>query len=136
MMFPSTLGVLMAAITLCSLSLTSEAQSTKIYHICNSTTNFSLDSTNGTNLNERLLPNLNFNTRKKWFFKASVSTKDPSNASYSLFLCRGNVSPADCSKCVAQAELDIRQWCGEEREAIIWYDKCMLRYANRNSSQR
>ncbi|KAM4113028.1 hypothetical protein ACJW30_05G186800 [Castanea mollissima] len=51
---------------------------------------------------------------------------------YSLYLCRGDVSNESCKSCVISATREIINWCPSSTEAIIWYDECMLRYADVN----
>lgn len=49
-----------------------------------------------------------------------------------LFLCRGDViSTSTCKDCVTAAANDITNRCPNCPEAIIWYDKCMLRYTGK-----
>nr|DAD37555.1 TPA_asm: hypothetical protein HUJ06_008196 [Nelumbo nucifera] len=51
---------------------------------------------------------------------------------YGLSLCRGDVTPEDCRNCVKLTTENIIQLCTYQKEAIIWYDHCMLRYSNRS----
>ena len=51
---------------------------------------------------------------------------------YGLFLCRGDVSVEVCRECVNLARNEVVQRCPIQKEAIIWYDKCFLRYSNSN----
>ncbi|GMY37089.1 cysteine-rich receptor-like protein kinase 10 [Fagus crenata] len=51
---------------------------------------------------------------------------------YGLFLCRGDVSNETCQSCVSYAKQDIIGRCPSNKSAIIWYDECMLRYADVN----
>ncbi|XP_043717625.1 cysteine-rich receptor-like protein kinase 10 [Telopea speciosissima] len=48
---------------------------------------------------------------------------------YGLFLCRGDVTSEVCQSCISTASKEIMQGCLVEEIAIIWYDKCMLRYS-------
>ncbi|KAF7143483.1 hypothetical protein RHSIM_Rhsim05G0081300 [Rhododendron simsii] len=52
------------------------------------------------------------------------------DASYGLFLCRGDLSPADCLDCIVFATKDVATRCPGSKQVIIWYDECMLRYSN------
>lgn len=49
-----------------------------------------------------------------------------------LFLCRGDITPEVCRNCVAFAVNDTLNRCPNDREAVIYYDECMLRYSDRN----
>ncbi|XP_010439212.1 PREDICTED: cysteine-rich receptor-like protein kinase 5 [Camelina sativa] len=51
---------------------------------------------------------------------------------FGLYLCRRDLSLEVCRDCVNFAVKDIRNQCTNGKEAIIYYDHCMLRYANRN----
>ena len=51
---------------------------------------------------------------------------------YGLYLCRGDVSNETCQICLSNATQDITTRCPSNKSAIIWYDKCMLRYSNVN----
>nr|POE95230.1 cysteine-rich receptor-like protein kinase 25 [Quercus suber] len=118
---------------LISLSLTSEAAQYR-YHFCSDQTTFSPNSTYQSNLNN-LLSFLNANsTRETDFYNTTVGQiQTPENTAYGLFLCRGDLSTNECQDCVSTATKEIVQlYCPEEKEAVIWYDECMLRYSNRS----
>ncbi|CAL0320713.1 unnamed protein product [Lupinus luteus] len=53
-----------------------------------------------------------------------------SNAVNGVYLCRGDVSSATCTECMATAVANITTLCPNKSESIIWYDECMLRYTN------
>ncbi|RXH72123.1 hypothetical protein DVH24_033661 [Malus domestica] len=103
----------------------------KVYlsHICPNTTTFTPNSTFQSNLN-RLLSNLSSNAnRSTGFYNVTVQTTN--NAVYGLFLCRGDVVSTDaCETCVATATTEAPQRCPVEKQVVIWYDDCMLRYSN------
>ncbi|XP_010439220.1 PREDICTED: cysteine-rich receptor-like protein kinase 5 isoform X1 [Camelina sativa] len=52
---------------------------------------------------------------------------------YGLYLCRGDLLPEVCRDCVNFAVKDILRQCPNEREALIYYDECMLRYTDRDT---
>ncbi|KAF5742202.1 cysteine-rich receptor-like protein kinase 10 isoform X2 [Tripterygium wilfordii] len=54
------------------------------------------------------------------------------NAATAVFLCRGDVSSELCQSCVNVTSKDIVNRCPKVKEAILWYDECMLHYANRS----
>ncbi|KAK4588167.1 hypothetical protein RGQ29_019242 [Quercus rubra] len=123
--------VLLSILT--SLSLTSEAAEYR-YHFCSNQTTFSPNSTYQSNLNN-LLSFLNTNsTRKTGFYNTTVGqTQTPENTVYGLFLCRGDLATNECQDCVSTSTKEVVQlYCPEEKEAVIWYDECMLRYSNRS----
>ena len=45
-------------------------------------------------------------------------------------MCRGDVLKKDCSTCVNKAMKDIQVHCPYNKAAIIWYDKCLLKYSD------
>uniref|UniRef100_A0A7N2LTJ9 Cysteine-rich receptor-like protein kinase 10 n=2 Tax=Quercus lobata TaxID=97700 RepID=A0A7N2LTJ9_QUELO len=123
--------VLLSILT--SLSLTSEAAQYR-YHFCSNQTTFSPNSTYQSNLNN-LLSFLNANSaRETDFYNTTVGqTQTPENTVYGLFLCRGDLATIECQDCVSTSTKEIVQlYCPEEKEAVIWYDECMLRYSNRS----
>nr|TKR98232.1 hypothetical protein D5086_0000205210 [Populus alba] len=113
-------------------ALTEAKEITYVYDICSNTTTFETNSPYQANLNI-LLSSLAGNATRndiKGFYNAS--TGHDVNEVYGLFLCRGDVSVEVCLKCVNLARNEVVQRCPIEKEAIIWYDKCFLRYSNIN----
>jgi hypothetical protein len=49
-----------------------------------------------------------------------------------IALCRGDILPEDCLSYINTSRHDLLQHCPNQKEAIIWPDKCMLRYSNRS----
>ncbi|PHT53746.1 hypothetical protein CQW23_08208 [Capsicum baccatum] len=49
---------------------------------------------------------------------------------HGVFLCRGDVAPKDCQKCIDVASVQILRLCPFKKQAIIWYDQCLVRYSN------
>ncbi|PNY12159.1 cysteine-rich receptor-like protein kinase [Trifolium pratense] len=47
-------------------------------------------------------------------------------------LCRGDVKPDDCRNCLNDSRVLLTRLCPNQKEAIGWYDNCMLRYSNRS----
>ncbi|CAK8573777.1 unnamed protein product [Lathyrus sativus] len=72
-----------------------------------------------------LFSSLSSNAIKYSFFNMSVDT------AHGLFMCRGDISlsPALCQLCVQDAIKRISSECPSSKEAVIWYDKCLLRYS-------
>ncbi|GLT30974.1 hypothetical protein SLA2020_057440 [Shorea laevis] len=111
------------------LSLTTEAQNdpTYIYHVCTNTTTFIRNSTYQTNLN-RLLSAFSSATAINGFYNTTFG--ENSNRIYGLFLCRGDVLTTTCRNFVTFATGDVIQRCPVEKQVMIWYDECFLRYSN------
>jgi hypothetical protein len=64
------------------------------------------------------------------FFNFSAGeTPDKVNA---IALCSGDILPEECRRCVNTSSHDLLQACPNQNEAIIWPNKCMLRYSNRS----
>lgn len=53
---------------------------------------------------------------------------------YGLYLCRGDVNNESCGECVDLATDTIQKDCDGTKEAVIWSDKCMVRYSDRSLS--
>jgi len=116
------------------LSLTSAQVPNYRYHSCSNGTNmtFTPNSTYQLNLNH-LLSSLSSNaTRESGFYNATAG-QSPATTIYGLFLCRGDLTTNACQDCVATATTEIvQQYCPVGKEAMVWYDECMLRYSNRS----
>ncbi|KAJ6885597.1 hypothetical protein NC651_026279 [Populus alba x Populus x berolinensis] len=119
------------SIFLLSFAALTEAQEIFLLdHECSNTTTFVRNSPYQANLNI-LLSSLAGNATRndiKGFYNAS--TGHDVYEVYGLFLCRGDVSVEVCLECVKRARNDVVQRCPIEKEAIIWYDQCFLRYSN------
>ncbi|PRQ28548.1 putative Gnk2-like domain-containing protein [Rosa chinensis] len=100
-----------------------------VYHICPNTTVFTPNSTFQSNLND-LLSSLSSNATRDTGFYNATSSRTPNDTAYGLFLCRGDVTTAACKSCVTTATSEVVQRCPVEKEVVIWYDDCMLRYSN------
>ncbi|XBI32701.1 hypothetical protein VPH35_056119 [Triticum aestivum] len=51
---------------------------------------------------------------------------------YALTLCRGDSNASACRSCVANAFQDLQQMCSYSRDAVVYYDPCMLKFSNKN----
>jgi len=92
--------------------------------------NYTANSTYKNNLNT-LLSNLSSNTDIDYgFYKFSYGQdSDRVNA---LGLCRGDAKPEACRMCLNDSKVLLTKLCPNQKEAILWYDYCMLRYSNRS----
>ncbi|KAF8046393.1 hypothetical protein N665_3740s0001, partial [Sinapis alba] len=102
-----------------------------VYHVCPNTTTYSRNSTYFTNLITLLASLSSSNASYSTGFQNATTGEAPDRLT-GLFLCRGDVSPEVCSRCVAFAVSDTFTRCPKEREVTLYYDECMLRYSNRN----
>ncbi|XP_050258387.1 cysteine-rich receptor-like protein kinase 44 isoform X11 [Quercus robur] len=99
-------------------------------HFCLDNGNYTSNSTYKANLNQ-LLSSLSSNTEIDYGFYNFSFGKSPDQV-YSLGLCRGDVNPDICHSCINNAKNLLTLLCPNQKEAIIWYDYCMLRYSFRN----
>jgi hypothetical protein len=102
-----------------------------LYHFCiNDKGNYTANSTYEENLNH-LLPSLSSNTEIDYGFYNS-SYGQNSDEVHAIGLCRGDVNPDVCRGCLNDAASLLKLLCPVQKEAIGWYDYCMLRYSNRS----
>ncbi|XP_010533171.1 PREDICTED: cysteine-rich receptor-like protein kinase 26 [Tarenaya hassleriana] len=100
------------------------------YHFCsNDRGNYTVNSTFATNLNSLVSSLSSLQRNPDGFYNVSVG--ETTNMVNSVSLCRGEVAPVDCLACVSAAGEEITRRCPNQKEAIIWYDSCMVRYTNR-----
>ncbi|KAJ4975399.1 hypothetical protein NE237_000505 [Protea cynaroides] len=123
-------GLLFLVSSMLLLGHCSTAQSSYLYHSC-SGGNYTDGSTYQTDL-EQLLYTLSSNAATDSGFYRTTSTGQDSEKIYGLFLCRGDVTPETCSSCIEISRNNLTDLCPTQKEAIIWYDFCMIRYANRS----
>ncbi|RDX61707.1 Cysteine-rich receptor-like protein kinase 25, partial [Mucuna pruriens] len=115
----------------CVLILASESAPTYSAHYCTNQTFYQPNTTFGSNLNA-LLSSLTSNSSLRsndGFYRTAVGQATPDVVN-GLFLCRGDVNATICHGCVAAAATNITRLCPTDKEAIIWYDMCMLRYSS------
>lgn len=99
---------------------------TYLSHNCSSN-NGTLNDSFSSNLTTLLSTLSSIATSKISFYKTSSDS-----TVNGLFMCRGDVSPALCQLCVQNATQQISSECPASKEAIIWYDQCLLRYSYRS----
>jgi hypothetical protein len=65
------------------------------------------------------------------FYNSSYGEKP--HEVYAIALCRGDLKPDECRNClnISKDYLTLER-CPNEKEAIVWYDECMLRYSSRS----
>ncbi|KAJ6925610.1 hypothetical protein NC651_010111 [Populus alba x Populus x berolinensis] len=100
------------------------------YHICTNDSTYTTNSSFPLNLNASLSSLYEDASRSDDF--STISVGQNSDGVYALFLCRGDNSPELCQGCIKTTSEDIMIRCPNYKEAIIWYDRCMLRYSNRS----
>ncbi|KAL3627577.1 hypothetical protein CASFOL_028940 [Castilleja foliolosa] len=90
--------------------------------------NYTRNSTYSNNL-DTLLSSIPANISVYGFYNGSTGSRNPDIA-YSIALCRGDVQPHICRKCIQDITTNLRTACPNQRQAIEWDDSCMLRYSN------
>ncbi|KAJ8761628.1 hypothetical protein K2173_004404 [Erythroxylum novogranatense] len=99
-------------------------------HLCLEKGNFTSNSNYESNLHQLLssLPS-NASVNHGFYGSSFGQNEDKVNA---IALCRGDTKPDACRSCILQSSQMLKQVCPNQKEAIIWYDDCMLRYSNRS----
>ncbi|GJZ13830.1 cysteine-rich receptor-like protein kinase 20 [Tanacetum coccineum] len=69
-------------------------------------------------------------TNNGFGFYSSTSGFYTQNSPYKQNLCRGDIEPESCRRCVDDATRRLRQVCPNEVQASGWYDMCFLKYSN------
>ncbi|KAL3741949.1 hypothetical protein ACJRO7_017430 [Eucalyptus globulus] len=114
------------------LALTTSAHGANpLNHLCGTNGNFTANGTYGDNLKALLTSVVAAAAADYGFYNLSAGggSADAVNA---IALCRGDVGAADCRSCLNDSAPEITRRCPVQKEAIIWYDNCMLRYSNRS----
>ncbi|KAH9604770.1 hypothetical protein KSS87_017626 [Heliosperma pusillum] len=100
-------------------------------------TNFDLNSSYEDNL-ITLLSTLSLNSKRSdsnGYYATNTSSLggrsiDPEIV-YGLYICRGDIPSEECNQCVSVATQNMPpSQCTTDKSAVIWYNKCMVRYSN------
>ncbi|XP_035544102.1 cysteine-rich receptor-like protein kinase 26 isoform X1 [Juglans regia] len=109
------------------------AQPAFLYHSCSDDDrdSFISNSTYKANLNH-LLHSISNSTKiiNNGFYNSSYGQNI--NVVHATGLCRGDVQLDVCCGCLYNASYLLPELCPDHKEAIGWYDHCMLRYSNRS----
>lgn len=100
------------------------------FNTCDKTRNYTANTTFNTNLQlifEALPTNTSSNNG---FFNETKGVG--SDRVYGLGLCRGDTSTETCLSCLNSSVYQIKYRCPNNKAAIIWFDKCELRYSDEN----
>ncbi|XP_030937773.1 cysteine-rich receptor-like protein kinase 29 [Quercus lobata] len=118
-------------VSICILVSQAIAQPDFLDHFCSDDKgNYTSNSTYKANLNQ-VLSSLSSNTEIDYGFYKFSYGQSPDKV-YSLGLCRGDAKPDICRSCLNNATNLLPLLCPNQKEAIGWYDYCMLRYSLRN----
>lgn len=108
---------------------TLNAQPTYLLSYCYTSGNYTVNSPYQSNL-ESLISVLNSQSSDRGFY-SYTSGSSPTTTVYGTYLCRGDISTSTCETCISRASKNVLIWCPVQKEAIIWYEECFLRYSNR-----
>ncbi|KAJ4898742.1 Cysteine-rich receptor-like protein kinase 26 [Raphanus sativus] len=112
-----------------------QSQPVPLKQICsNITGNFTVNTPYAVNL-DRLISSLS-SLRQNGNGFYNISLGDSVGKVNSILHCRGDVKPEDCTNCLAMAGKRLVTLCPVQKEAVIWYDKCTVRYSNRTLFNR
>lgn len=101
------------------------------WHFCSNTSgNYTPLATYQVNINRVLFGQIRNRIQSFGFYTGT--TGEGEDRVYGLGLCRGDVPPRSCATCIYNASADIIPRCLSRREAIMWYDECMVRYSSRS----
>ncbi|KAI4350277.1 hypothetical protein L6164_004748 [Bauhinia variegata] len=122
----------MPLIFLCFLvNLVTHAAAERQYQNCvTERGNFTANATYMANL-DALLDNLTANTQIDYGFYNLSYGQNPEKVSV-IGLCRGDLNPDVCRSCLNNSRVFLPQFCPNYKEAIAFYENCMLRYSNRS----
>ena len=95
--------------------------------------NYTTDSTYQTNLN---LLFSNFNNQSSFSHYNNYTIGQGIDQTYGLFMCRPDQTNQQCHNCVSRATTEILALCPVQKEAIIWYFECVVRYSNHSIFSR
>ncbi|KAL4178811.1 hypothetical protein AMTRI_Chr13g117020 [Amborella trichopoda] len=76
-----------------------------------------------------LLQSLQANVPISTGFNSTTSGTSPDRV-YGLALCRGDTTTAQCRDCMNMSITDALRLCPNKKEAIFWYNNCLLRYSD------
>ena len=97
---------------------------------CYDTGNYTSNSTYRANLNT-LLASTYSNTEIDYGFYNFSAGESPNKVN-AIVVCRGDVSTDVCRTCINESSSTLLQSCPNQKEAIIWAEKCVLRYSHRS----
>ncbi|CAL0320709.1 unnamed protein product [Lupinus luteus] len=100
------------------------------YHCYNDIGNYTSNSTYQTNLNNVFSILINSpNTENSYGFY-NLTYGEKSDKVYTIGLCSGDVNSEDCSSCLNESTIELTKLCPNQKGAIRWTSKCILRYSN------
>ncbi|KAK3433341.1 hypothetical protein EUGRSUZ_D00844 [Eucalyptus grandis] len=129
MIAPPRSAVLLLLLLLALAASAHGADPVKLF--CGTTGNFTANGTYQANLNA-LLASVVATAAADGHGFYNLSAGGSTNAVNAIALCRGDVGATDCQSCLNDSAPQVARQCPVQKEAIIWYDNCMLRYSNQS----
>ncbi|KAL2931672.1 putative cysteine-rich repeat secretory protein 7, partial [Bienertia sinuspersici] len=83
--------------------------------------NYTTESTYQTNLNH-----LQPNDPSLIVYLQQLTVGEGTDQTYGLYMCRGDFNSEECDTCIKAASTTILEKCPVQKEAIMWYDDCMI----------
>ncbi|GAB4830997.1 hypothetical protein Ancab_005008, partial [Ancistrocladus abbreviatus] len=124
----SKTALLIAFISL--LSKHASAEPTFVHAWCvDNVGNYTQNSSFQKNL-DLVIADLTYQSSHSAFYNSTVG--QGLNQAYGLYYCRGDLGFVGWQQCVQTTSTSILEKCPVEKEAIIWYEECTFRYANRS----
>ncbi|XP_018811703.2 putative receptor-like protein kinase At4g00960 isoform X5 [Juglans regia] len=99
-----------------------------VLHDCSNTGNVSSNSAYRKNVNT-LLSSLSSNTQSHYGFY-NFSVGENSDRVNAVTFCRADLIPIDCQNCVGTSAEELLFRCPNQKEGIVWYMNCTVRYSN------
>ncbi|XP_076925045.1 cysteine-rich receptor-like protein kinase 25 [Bidens hawaiensis] len=132
MSIPSRTLILWLTVSFIYLTNTfTRAQPEYIHHVCENATNYTRNSTYQRNLITAFSALPSTNSGLGFFNSSSGQGIDRVN---SVALCRGDINLDMCLSCLNSSIVNLQQLCPNQKEAIVYYDYCSLRYSNQTIS--
>jgi hypothetical protein len=125
------LATCLAAYVLLASALSPRAAGDPLGQFCDTSSNYTQNDTYQANI-QILADTLPKNASASRALFATASLGSVPNIVYALALCRGDTNASTCESCVASAFTDAQQLCAYNKGATVFYDPCLLRYANTN----
>lgn len=115
------------SVSLLLILMLSVSLSDPLYQHCETTGNYTTNSTYESNLS-KLLTFLSTKGSIEGFSKKSIGNTP--NQVYGMVLCRGDINTTECRSCLNLAVQEVVQLCPFNKGATIWNYHCVLRHSN------
>ncbi|KAK6917363.1 Serine-threonine/tyrosine-protein kinase, catalytic domain [Dillenia turbinata] len=108
------------------------SQQTPLYYYCNNDNgNYTFAGDYSANLDNALFA-ISSNSAGNGHGFYSFSAGNNIDTIHAIALCRGDISLDNCMSCVNESTTTLPKLCPNQKEAVVWYDLCMLKYSNRS----